>query len=80
MTTAYSISQAKRHLGEIADRVIEGEHVVIIRKSQLLTIKTLDIMEPVPIRPQGYFDDCYDKSGVKESNKLAARSHRKIVK
>ncbi len=80
MPTTVSISQAKQRLGEIADRALQGEQIIIIRKSKLLVLKQLEIPEPVPIRPSGYFEDCYDKAGVKESNKLAARSVRKIVK
>jgi hypothetical protein len=80
MPTTVSISEAKQRLGEIADRAIEGEQIVIIRKSQLLVLKRLEMPEPVPLRPQGYFDDCYDKAAVRESNKLAARSTRHIVK
>ena len=75
-----SISEAKQRLGEIADRAIEGEQVVIVRKSKLLVLKPLEIPEPVPIRPPGYFEDCYDKTSAKESNKLAARSTRRMVK
>lgn len=80
MATTVSISEAKQHLGEIADRAIQGEQIVIIRKSKLLVLKQLEMPEPVPMRPQGYFDDCHDKAAVKEDNKLAARSVRRIVK
>lgn len=80
MLTTVSISEAKQRLGEIADRAIEGEQIVIVRKSKLLVLKQLELPEPVPMRPHGYFDDCYDIAAVKESNKLAARSARKIVK
>jgi hypothetical protein len=79
-TTTVSISEAKQRLGEIADRAIEGEHIVIVRKSKLLTLKPLEMPEPIPVRPPGYFADCYDKKAAKESNRLAARSIRKIVK
>jgi hypothetical protein len=79
-TTTFSISQAKQRLGEIADRAIEGDHVVIVRKSRLLVLKPLELPEPVPIRPPGYFHDCYDKAAIQESNELAARSTRKLVK
>ena len=75
-----SISEAKQRLGQIADRAIEGEHVVIVRKSKLLVLKPLDLPEPVPIRPPGYFHDCYDKAAAAESNRLAGRSVRKLVK
>ena len=74
MPTTISISEAKRRLGEIADRAIQGEQIVISRKSRLLVLKELDIPEPVPIRPPGFFDDCYEERAAKESNKLARRS------
>ncbi len=80
MPQTVSISQAKQRLGEIADRAIEGEHIVIVRKSKLLVLKPLEIPEPVPVRPPGYFHDCYDKAAAKESNRLAARSARRVVK
>ncbi|MDQ2918745.1 MAG: hypothetical protein M3R10_02565 [Verrucomicrobiota bacterium] len=79
-TTTVTISEAKQRLGEIADRAIEGDHIVIVRKSKLLVLKPLEVPEPIPMRPPGYFGDCYDKSTAKESNRLAARSVRKIVK
>jgi len=80
MPATVSISEAKQRLGEIADLALRGEQVIIVRKSKLLVLKQLEMQEPVPMRPQGYFDDCYDKAAVKESNKLGARSMRRIVK
>ena len=80
MPVTVSVSEAKQRLGEIADRALQGEQIVIVRKSKLLVLKQLEMPEPVPMRPHGYFDDCYDKAAVKESNKLAGRSVRKIVK
>jgi len=80
MAITLTISNAKQRLGEIADRAIEGEQVVIIRKSKLLVLKELELPEPVPIRPAGYFEDCYDRAYIKESNKLAKRSVRRIVR
>jgi hypothetical protein len=79
-TTTVSISQAKQRLGEIADRAIEGEHILIVRKSKLLVLKPMELPEPVPMRPPGYFEDCYDREAIKESNMLASRSVRKLVK
>jgi len=80
MPTTISISEAKQRLGEIADRAIQGEQIVIIRKSRLLVLKELEIPEPIPIRPPGFFDDCYDRIAVKKSNSLGRRSVRKLVK
>ena len=80
MPTTISISEAKQRLGEIADRAIQGEQIVIIRKSRLLILKELDLPEPIPMRPPGFFEDCYDKTAARESNKFARRSARKVVK
>ncbi len=80
MPATVSISKAKQRLGEIADRALEGEQIVIVRKSKLLVLKQLEIPESVPMRPAGYFEDCYGKADAKKSNKLAARSARKLVK
>lgn len=78
--TTLSVSEAKQRLGEIADRAIQGEQIVIVRKSKLLVLKELEIPEPVPMRPPGYFNDLYDKADAKECNKFAASSVQKIVK
>lgn len=75
-----SVSEAKQRLGEMADRAIEGEHIVIVRRSNLLVLKPLQLPEPIPMRPPGYFRDCYNAREAKESNRLAARSVRKLVK
>jgi hypothetical protein len=80
MLPTVSIREAKQRLGEFADRALQGEQIVIVRKSKLLVLKELEMPEPVPMRPLGYFDDGYDKIAAKESNKLAARSVRSIVK
>jgi len=80
MTTTLSISEAKQRLGEIADRAIQGEQIIIIRKSKLLVLKELEIPEPIPLRPPGYFDDCYDKDDAMEANKLESQSVQRLEK
>ncbi|MCA1659057.1 MAG: hypothetical protein LC642_00735 [Verrucomicrobiaceae bacterium] len=80
MAQTVSINEAKQRLGEIADRAIEGEQIIILRKSTPLLLQPLHICDPIPLRPPGYFADCYDTAAAKESNKLAARSHRRLVK
>jgi hypothetical protein len=75
MQTTVSIREAKRRLGEIADLALNGEQVVIVRKSRLLVLKKLELPERAP----GYFADD-NKAAARESNWLAARSVRRIVK
>ncbi len=80
MTTTLSISQAKQRLGEFADRALQGEQIVIIRKSKLLVLKELELPEPIPLRPPGYFNDCYDKDYIEETNMLARHSVIEVEK
>ena len=80
MITTVSISEAKQHLGDFADRAIQGEQIIIVRKSKLLILKQLDLPDFIPMRAAGYFDDCYNRAAAEEDTKLAARSVRRIVK
>ena len=73
MAITVSISEAKKRLGEYADRAIKGEEIRIEGKSKLLVLRPVDQTEPVPLRPKGYFDDCYNSAQAKEEAKLAAR-------
>ena len=80
MSTTLSLSEAKQRLGEIADRAIKGEQIIIIRKSKLLILKELELPEPIPMRPPGYFDDCYDEEYVRETNEFGRKSTLMLVK
>jgi len=75
-----SISEAKRRLGAMADEALRGEKVIIIRKSRLLTLQEYQPVESIPLRPPGYFKDCYTKADVKELNRLAKWSVKRPVK
>ena len=66
-------------MGEYADRAIEGEEVLIAGKSKLLVLKTIDPADPVPLRPEGYFEDCYDSAQAAEDTRLADRCARRII-
>lgn len=76
----HSISEAKRSLGHLADDALRGEAVFIVRKARLLALREFELPEPVPLRPQGYFEDCYDAKEAGESNRLAGHGPRKVVK
>jgi len=80
MAETFSISSAKQRLGEIADRAIHGEQIIIVRKSKLLVLKELEIPEPIPLRPPGYFNDCYGKDDAIEANKLERQSVQRLEK
>jgi len=76
----FSISEAKRRLGAVADEALHGEKIIIIRKSRLLTLQEYQPVESIPLRPPGYFKDVYTKAEIKEMNRLAKWSVKRIVK
>ncbi len=69
-----SVSQAKQRLGKVADSVLRGKPVLIIRKSKLLILQAYELPEPIPLRPPGYFKDLYTDQEVAEINYLASRA------
>jgi hypothetical protein len=75
-----SISEAKSKLGEVADQALQGEKIIIIRKSRLLMLQEYQPIESIPMRPPGYFKDVYTKAEIKEQNRLAKLSVKRIVK
>ena len=76
----FSISEAKRRLGAVADEALHGEKIIIIRKSRLLMLQEYQPVESIPLRPPGYFKDVYTKAEIKELNRLAKWSVQRIVK
>jgi hypothetical protein len=69
-----SLSQAKQRLGKVADAVLRGKPVLIIRKSKLLILQAYEMPEPVPLRPPGFFHDLYTADEIAEVNFLASRA------
>jgi hypothetical protein len=76
----FSLSEAKRRLGRVADQALKGEPVIIIRKSRLLLLQEFHPAETVPARPPGYFKDLYSAEEAKKSNRLSAKSARRPVR
>jgi hypothetical protein len=51
----YSLSNAKTFLGRLLDKAKRGEDVVIYRGSERFGLHEIRAIEPIPIRPPGYF-------------------------
>ena len=71
-----TVEQTQADLIRILERARSGEEVVITRGGE--PIAKLTGLSSV--RPAGYFADCYDAEEIAESNELAQRSVRRIVK
>ncbi len=74
-----SISAAKRRLGAVADEALQGEKIIIIRKSRLLTLQVYEPIESIPMRPPGYFRNLYTKAEIRKENRMAAACPQRIV-
>jgi hypothetical protein len=65
----FSLSTAKTFLGHLLDKAKRGEEVVICRGAERFVLREIPPIEPIPIRPPGYFqydeeDIALDRKGV----------------
>jgi hypothetical protein len=75
----FSIREAKSKLNRVADLALQGEYVFIVHKSKLLQLQPMSSAASIPVRPPGYFRDCYTKREAKASNRQASHSPKKLV-
>ncbi len=78
MIKPISASEAKRHFGKIIDGVDRGESIVISRRNKFYTLVEYALPQPIPIRPEGYFDHSRTREEIDLVNALSKKSHRKI--
>ena len=55
MLNALTVSEAKPKLGSLLDQAGKGKSVYLRRKSRLYRIEPVDELEPIPLRPVGFF-------------------------
>lgn len=55
MVKALTVSQAKPKLGRLLDQATKGAAIYLRRKHQLFRIEPVELPEPIPTRPVGYF-------------------------
>ncbi len=62
-SNTYSLSTAKSYLGRLVDKARKGEAVYILRGSERFILQAVPDIEPIPMRPAGYFEfDAEDRS------------------
>jgi hypothetical protein len=70
----FSLSTAKTYLGRLVEKARKGEAVYIARGSDRFILQPVAEIDPIPIRPPGYFAAAYSKREVQEANRLAKSS------
>ncbi len=70
----FTLSHAKTYLGRLVEKARRGETVYIVRGQHRFLLQQVPSIDPIPMRPPGYFDDCYTKAEIREDNLLAKAS------
>ncbi len=70
----FTLSHAKTYLGRLVEKARRGETVYIVRGQHRFLLQQVPSIDPIPMRPAGYFDNCYTKAEIREDNVLAKAS------
>jgi hypothetical protein len=76
----FTLSKAKTYLGRLMDKASKGQTVYIVRGVHRFVLLKVQPIDPVPMRPLGYFANCYSKAEVREENRLAKASIIQVPK
>ena len=71
---SFTLSRAKTYLGRLADKALKGEPVYIIRGQHRFILQYVPEMEPIPMRPPGFFAHCYTPAEIRLENELSKAS------
>ena len=71
---SFTLSTAKTYLGRLVEKAKNGEPVYIIANHHRFVLQEVAEIEPIPIRPPGYFAQCYTREEIEEDNRLAKAS------
>ena len=70
----YALSVAKTFLGRLLEKASQGEAVYIAKGHRRFVLQVVPEIEPIPLRPPGYFAHCYNHAETVEANQLAKSS------
>jgi hypothetical protein len=70
----FSLSNAKTYLGRLMEKASRGETVYIVRGHRRFILQEVYEIEPIPIRPEGYFAAAYSPAEIQADNELAKAS------
>jgi hypothetical protein len=73
-SNSFSLSNAKTYLGRLVAKAGKGETVFIVQGQRRFLLQEALPIEPIPMRPPGYFAGVYGQEDVQELNLLAKSS------
>jgi hypothetical protein len=73
-SASFTLGRAKMYRGRLAARAEKGEVVYIVHGHRKFLLQPVVEIEPIPVRPPGYFDSCYTAEEIAADNRLAKAS------
>ncbi|KAF0179993.1 MAG: hypothetical protein FD161_1006 [Limisphaerales bacterium] len=73
-----TLNEASTQLDRLFEAALAGEVVLLTKGTRQVVLRQAE-GEPVPVRPPGYFSDCYSDEDAAESNRLASASPTALV-
>ncbi|HEX5399605.1 MAG TPA: hypothetical protein VFY06_11220 [Verrucomicrobiae bacterium] len=70
----FTLSSAKTYLGRLVEKAGRGETVYIVRGHRRFVLQVVPEIEPIPMRPAGYFANAHSLAEIQEENRLAKAS------
>jgi len=70
----FTLSKAKTYLGRLVEKAGHGETVYIVKGHRRFVLQAVPEIEPIPMRPAGFFADAYSKAEIQEENRFAKSS------
>jgi hypothetical protein len=71
-SNTYTLSSAKTYLGRLVEKAKKGETVYILRGHERFMLQAVPEIEPIPMRPVGYFQ--FDEEDIEQFNSFANAS------
>jgi hypothetical protein len=71
---SFSLSNAKTYLGRLMEKASKGQSVYIVRGERRFILQEVPPIDPIPMRPAGYFAHGDSKEEIQAQNRLAKAS------
>jgi hypothetical protein len=70
----FTLSNAKTYLGRLMEKASTGEAIYIVKGRRRFVLQVVPDIEPIPMRPTGYFAKAHSRAEIEEENRLAKAS------
>ncbi|MGP8239654.1 MAG: hypothetical protein ACLQVW_30145 [Limisphaerales bacterium] len=70
----FTLSKAKTYLGRLVEKAGRSETVYIVTGQRRFALQEVPQIDPIPMRPAGYFAKAYSPAEIQEDNRLAKAS------